>query len=84
MHWLSHLDALATNVDMDLAYALMSQKSCPSLGYEALNQDEPATTSGKAHARRAVPKTTEVRVLAMIGGGRGGQKRGLRRKGKER
>ena len=42
--WKAQLDALARNGYQELAFALMSQKAYPGLGYEVLNKMEPATT----------------------------------------
>ena len=42
--WKAQLDALTRNGYEDLAFALISQKTYPSLGYMALDKAEPATT----------------------------------------
>ena len=38
------LEALSENGHLDVAYALLTQKTYPSLGFEILNPLEPATT----------------------------------------
>jgi hypothetical protein len=42
--WRFQLEALSDNGYLDLAYALLTQKTYPSLGYEILNPLEPAST----------------------------------------
>ena len=42
--WRYQLEALSENGHLDVAYALLTQKTYPSLGFEILNPLEPATT----------------------------------------